>query len=722
MLFIMNPKHSQQQRPRRLAVAAAAVGLLLFNPSENLAREIEEFDLPTIAQRAAGHATLVQGKASSGSDLWFTPSEPAETLELWKDGDPGDWEEANYLVCEVWHTNVTSAILNLDFHRKDLRAEREIVQQGEQSTSAASQRPRISPKIGVLPGLRTQVIFPLSYLEGQEIFMRRFPRQLKGTVMGSRLRREEVAAVRLRLNPVEAPDYRSTLRISRVFLTHELPAPLPAESFHYVDEFGQWARKDWPGKIRDEEHLRAQLQELESGIGTACYPTNWSRYGGWKDRRFKATGYFRTEHDGSRWWLVDPEGCAFLSAGVTCVQPGIVGATQGQEDLFAWLPDVHSRFADAVSQRGVDFLKANLIRVYGADWRGHWERLTAGLLVKAGFNTVANWSDLDFARGAKLPYMLPMREFPRTQTLLYRDFPDVFSPEYEASAKRFARQLEEYRNDPYLIGYFLSNEPHWAFGRNNLAFEMFATEQPSMTRTRFIGWLRERYHDDLHRFNQAWAIELGAFEDLREGSFRDVPSEVAGRDFWDFSGLMVKRYIDMVCDAVEAVDPNHLNLGMRYAWVSSDLLYRAGERFDVFSINGYSFPAPPDTGEITRRSGKPVIIGEFHFGATDRGLPATGIQGVASQTDRARAYAYYVELGFARPEVVGLHYFQWMDQPINGRFDGENYNIGFMDIGYRPYPELMEGARATHERIYSIAAGKLTPTSVQARRAPQIYY
>jgi hypothetical protein len=51
------------------------------------------------------------------------------------------------------------------------------------------------------------------------------------------------------------------------------------------------------------------------------------------------------------------------------------------------------------------------------------------------------------------------------------------------------------------------------------------------------------------------------------------------------------------------------------------------------------------------------MIGEFHFGATDRGLPATGIQGAADQTQRGVAYRHYVENGLARPEVVGLHYF-----------------------------------------------------------------
>ena len=36
------------------------------------------------------------------------------------------------------------------------------------------------------------------------------------------------------------------------------------------------------------------------------------RFGGWTGKRFKATGFFRLEKD-ERWWLVTPEGNAFLS-------------------------------------------------------------------------------------------------------------------------------------------------------------------------------------------------------------------------------------------------------------------------------------------------------------------------------------------------------------------------------------------------------------------------
>jgi hypothetical protein len=62
-----------------------------------------------------------------------------------------------------------------------------------------------------------------------------------------------------------------------------------------------------------------------------------------------------------------------------------------------------------------------------------------------------------------------------------------------------------------------------------------------------------------------------------------------------------------------------------------------------------------------------------------------------------------------------VHYFQYVDQPVTGRFDGENYNLGFINQQDLPYWELVSAAKETHERVYKIHAGSLAATEV----APQ---
>jgi hypothetical protein len=55
-----------------------------------------------------------------------------------------------------------------------------------------------------------------------------------------------------------------------------------------------------------------------------------------------------------------------------------------------------------------------------------------------------------------------------------------------------------------------------------------------------------------------------------------------------------------------------------------------------------------------------------------------------------------------------------MDQPATGRNDGENYNIGFVDVTDRPYTELITAAKETFRRILSVHSGKEPPVTRQA--------
>jgi hypothetical protein len=160
---------------------------------------------------------------------------------------------------------------------------------------------------------------------------------------------------------------------------------------------------------------------------------------------------------------------------------------------------------------------------------------------------------------------------------------------------------------------------------------------------------------------------------------------------------------------------------MRYAWISSDLLYDAGEMFDVFTINCYQMePCLEAVSAIQAKTGKPALIGEFHFGALDRGLPASGLRRVASQKDRGIAYRRYVETAAAHPALLGIHYFTLNDQPLLGRFDGENYQIGFVDVCHTPYPELVEAAITAHSRVYEVRSGATPPFGEAAQELPRI--
>jgi len=90
---------------------------------------------------------------------------------------------------------------------------------------------------------------------------------------------------------------------------------------------------------------------------------------------------------------------------------------------------------------------------------------------------------------------------------------------------------------------------------------------------------------------------------------------------------------------------------------------------------------------------------------------AQGLVQAMNQDERAAGYRYYVEQSAAHPAVVGTHWFQWLDQPVTGRNDGENYNIGFVDVTDQPYPEMVAAAKITHDRLLDIHTGKIPPTN-----------
>jgi hypothetical protein len=111
---------------------------------------------------------------------------------------------------------------------------------------------------------------------------------------------------------------------------------------------------------------------------------------------------------------------------------------------------------------------------------------------------------------------------------------------------------------------------------------------------------------------------------------------------------------------------------------------------------------------------KPVPPYEWTLKEINPDLPSGLVQAM-NQEERGVAYRYYVEHAAAHPEVIGTHWFQWIDQPALGRNDGENYNIGWVDVTDRPYDELVAAAKVTHGRLLDIHLGKIPPTSRMAK-------
>jgi hypothetical protein len=546
----------------------------------------------------------------------------------------------------------------------------------------------------------------------------RYPREggwLKPCCMGDRV---DLAKVDTMTITVERKgDQSARWCLTPITATLEEP-PLLTDPYRpkgpLLDEPGQSTLHEWPSKSRNTEEITTRLHTQLATAQEERWPATFSRWGSWTGKRFEGTGFFRVHHDGQRWWLVDPEGYPFWSTGLDCVRVDVGGAIEGLEKALTWLPDPEGPYKAAYTNE-IDeertpifsYLAANFIRAFGPErWYECWGEIALAQLRRLGFNTVGNWSDWEIARAAGFPYVRPLLpQWPNTPHI-YRDFPDVFDPNFAIDCTAFAEQLRATVTDPAFIGYFLMNEPTWGFTKETPAAGMLFTTSGGHSRQALADFLRARYGDE-DALSRAWGITT-TFSALAEGSWNTPLNAAATADLSAFSTLLAERFFKSLSDACRAVDPNHLNLGIRCNTIPPDWLVKSMDSLDVFSINIYNERLPVDLLEpISAQLNRPIIIGEWHFGALDVGLPSSGLLRVRNQEARGQAYRVYTEYAAAQPWCVGVHYFTLYDQSAIGRSDGENYNIGFLDVCNRPYEELARAARATHERLYQVVCGEV---------------
>jgi hypothetical protein len=478
-------------------------------------------------------------------------------------------------------------------------------------------------------------------------------------------------------DPVGAPK----LEIRSVALAKESPGDAVLEPKLLVDEFGQWIPADWPGKARTLADLKKVWREEAESLGKSPVPDR-DRFGGFAKTQAKATGFFRVEQIDGKWWFVDPDGHWFFSNGANGIGTASATRITGREAVFSALPPAGlapPRFgntaADVVS---ASFYTWNLVRRHGEqDWRNQWAALTVRRMADWGLNTFYGNDPALVAAEPRQPYVLTVRQWQTGPAFL--GMPDVYADDFESRVDTIAAaSCEPNKADPFLIGYFIGNEPPWPNRESALADLILAGPASG-----------------IQRELEAWLAGKGDTAESRR----------------TFALRAFERYLTVIIAAVKRHDPNHLNLGIRFGGSPPPDVIRLGRLFDVYSHNIYQ--PTPDPERIKRYydlTGRPVLIGEFHMGTPGRGM-APGLVLAGSQAEKARLYRAYVENAAANPAIVGTHWFQFIDQPNTGRPDGENYNIGMVDITDRPYPEMVAAMKETNARLLDVRLGHLPPVT-----------
>jgi hypothetical protein len=380
------------------------------------------------------------------------------------------------------------------------------------------------------------------------------------------------------------------------------------------------------------------------------------------------------ERDGVA-WFVDPGGRRFFSLGVNVVDQGYRRPTTTPSYVAA--------------------------RHYAGPEA--WADATIGRLRAWNFTTIGGWGDAEaFLGSAKMNLVLT----PVLAAGMEAGAPwlDMWDPEILARVEAIAREriipVRDYRG---LLGFYIDNELGW--WNAALLKETLKQKAGSGQRRRLVALLRDTYGGSWDAFLRDFDPEgAGSFDDLdRGGGFFLRPGGDGIRAARRFLGLIAERYYEILESIVRRHDAGALVLGDRYqSFYYPEVARAAARHVDVVSTN---LNAHWIDGTFARfflhtlheLTGKPILVSEFYMAAAENrsGNPNSHGFFPIAPTQRARAEGFRrtVTALLDLPYVVGADWFQYYDEPPGGRFDGEDYNFGLVDIEDRPYEELVAAAR-----------------------------
>lgn len=542
---------------------------------------------------------------------------------------------------------------------------------------------------------------------------------------------------------VYRPSADCVLEVSSIVASGSPAFPLPQrvdDLFPMIDRFGQYMHKDWPGKTHSYDDLAAERRREAADLAAHPGPSQWNQYGGWLGGpKLEATGRFRVEKWGGKWWFIDPEGRLYWSHGLVRVtwSCGYTPVT-GREHLFGELPNRDTAFAPFYGQstwaisglypRGTEtfnFSGANLLRKYGPQWQEAYPDVVHRRLRSWGLNTLANCSQPAIYLQRKTPYTAtvysldsPPEDTPGATGYVatihddsrviegtsggWGKFPDVFDPSFKATLlEEVALHRGKAVGDPWCLGYFPGNELNWGADETTLARAVLASPADQPAKRVLVDELKAKY-ETIERLNAAWKAEYPSWEAMLRST--TPPEQDQGReDLAAFLGTIADAYFRQCREAVKEVDPEGLYLGCRFAGWSHAVVFRTAAKYsDVVSVNRYTETL--DDLRLPEGIDKPVLIGEWHFGALDRGKFHPSLREVPNQQARGEAYEKYVASALRNPLVVGTHWHQYGDQSTTGRDDGENFQNGFVDVCDTPYVETIDACRRIGYRLYEVRA------------------
>ena len=398
-------------------------------------------------------------------------------------------------------------------------------------------------------------------------------------------------------------------------------------------------------------------------------------YGGWTNISWEATGFFRTQKEGDRWWLVDPAGHPYIFKGLACFTTG-----------------------------GSDRQKQALKDKFGS--KENWAAKDMDMLRSQGFNGLGAWSDTETVRNSDrpMPYTVivsPMSKYRSVHIARYGgkylqhgwqnyrfDLAMVFDPEFDEFVEKEVSKIAAYKDDPWLVGYFTDNEIPWVNDALDRHLTLLAHDEPAYLAVR--KWFDERKGKDAR--------------------VEDITPE----DRLAFTAFYLETYLSKVTSVLRKYDPNHLYLGCRFNQWREELrnpamFEVAGKYMDVISVNLYQrwTPVQEEITNFGKWSGKPFMVTEFYTKGEDSGLPNKTGAGwnVHTQEDRGWFYQNYVLALLESKCCVGWHWFRYMNndpEDLNTDPSNRDSNKGIVRWNFEPYEVPLVQMKQLNDRTFRI--------------------
>ena len=502
------------------------------------------------------------------------------------------------------------------------------------------------------------------------------------------------------------------------------------EFFPFIDRYGQFIHKEWPDKVHSDADFAVQREKEAKDLAVHPGPGGWDKWGGWKDGpQFEKTGGFYTRKVNGKWWIVDPDGHLWWSHGPVRVTPssGITPLATPAGDRRHWFAELPARDEPLLGafyetrdellwphhlKRGIDqvydFSAANIRRKYGENWFEIWADLAHRRLRSWSCNTMANSSDSRICLMDRTPYTERYEIHSRViegHTGGWWAFCDPFDPSFREEAKRMTEVYRAEFEDPWCIGFFVDNEHNWGMPCT-MAMAVLKSSADQTAKGVFRERLMSKY-GEIGKLNERWGTSYAGWDAFMADKAGPDASGGAQEDLEAFSAEIADNYYRIIREEMKRANPRKLYLGCRWAGRPPAFTVKAAAKYcDVLSYNIYS----KDVRSFMLPDGidAPVLIGEFHFGALDRGPFCPGLILLRDQCLRADTYKNYVRSAVEHPQIVGAHWHQLSDQPTSGRFDGENMQVGWTDICDTPYWETVAAVREIGAAMYGLRYGSET--------------